>query len=53
MEITVERLGAFVLEAGDRDLMPAGTYHSARVVSEDPVIYLIGSKLAVEPTEDA
>jgi mannose-6-phosphate isomerase-like protein (cupin superfamily) len=44
LELTVERTGTFVLEAGDRDFMPAGTKHSARVVGEDPVLYLIGEK---------
>ena len=45
LELTIERIGTFVLEAGDRDFMPAGTYHSARVVSEVPVIYLVGEKI--------
>ncbi len=42
LELNVERSGVFVLEAGDRDFMPKGTYHSARVLSGEPVIYLIG-----------
>jgi quercetin dioxygenase-like cupin family protein len=33
---------SYILEAGDRDFMPANTWHSARVVSEEPVVYLIG-----------
>jgi quercetin dioxygenase-like cupin family protein len=45
LELTIERVGTFVLEAGDRDIMPADTYHSARVVSEEPVVYLVGEKL--------
>lgn len=45
LELTIERFGTVVLQAGDRDFMPAGTYHSARVVSEDPVVYLIGEKI--------
>jgi quercetin dioxygenase-like cupin family protein len=45
LELTIERVGTVVLEAGDRDFMPAGTYHSARVVSEEPVVYLVGEKL--------
>lgn len=45
LELTVEGVGTFVLEAGDRDHMPAGTYHSARVVSDESVIYLVGEKL--------
>jgi quercetin dioxygenase-like cupin family protein len=44
LELTIERVGTFVLEAGDRDFMPAGTYHSARVIGEVPVTYLIGEK---------
>jgi len=45
LELTIEKVGIFTLEAGDRDFMPAGTYHSARVVSEEAVVYLIGEKL--------
>lgn len=45
LELTIERVGTFVLEAGDRDFMPANTYHSARVVSEEPVVYLVGEKV--------
>ncbi len=33
----------YVLGPGDRDFMPAGTVHSARVVGIEPVVYLIGS----------
>ena len=33
-----------VLGPGDRDWLPAGTVHSARVVGGGPVTYLIGSK---------
>ena len=44
LELTVERHGTFVLEVGDRDHMPAGTYHSARVVGKEPVTYLIGER---------
>ncbi len=45
LELTIERIGTVVLEAGDRDFMPANTYHSARVVGEEPVVYLIGEKI--------
>ena len=45
LEITIELGGTFVLNAGDRDFMPAGTYHSARVLGEEQVLYLIGEKL--------
>ena len=44
LELSIERVGTYVLEAGDRDFMPAGTYHSARVVGEGPVMYLVGEK---------
>jgi quercetin dioxygenase-like cupin family protein len=45
LEVTVENYGTVLLEAGDRDFMPANTYHSARVIGEEPVIYLIGEKI--------
>ncbi len=44
LELTVAGFGKVVLEAGDRDFMPAGTVHSARVVGEKEVVYLIGAK---------
>ena len=44
LEMTVERFGTFILEPGDRDFMPAGTYHSARILGEEHVIYLVGEK---------
>ena len=34
----------YTLSAGDRDYLPAGTVHSARVEGNEPVIYLIGAK---------
>ncbi len=45
MEITVGNL-FFELSAGDRDHMPAETYHTARVVGDEPVVYLIGEKIS-------
>lgn len=45
LELAIEAVGTFVLEAGDRDFMPAHTYHTARVVSEEAVVYLIGEKV--------
>lgn len=46
LEITVEGFGTYVLESGDRDFLPAETYHTARVVGEEEaVVYLIGEKL--------
>jgi quercetin dioxygenase-like cupin family protein len=50
LEITVEHVGTFLLEAGDRDFMPANCYHSARVIGDEPVTYLIGSKEITEIT---
>lgn len=44
LELTIEDVGTFVLKKGDRDFMPAGTYHSARVVGDEAVVYLIGEK---------
>ncbi len=44
LEINVKGVGTVVLGPGDRDLMPAGTVHSARVVGNESVVYLIGSK---------
>jgi len=34
----------YVLQAGDRDVLPAGTVHAARVVGEENVVYLIAAK---------
>lgn len=45
LEITVEGRGTISLGAGDRDFMPANTYHSARVVGDGPVLYLVGEVL--------
>lgn len=45
LELTVENYGTFILESGDRDFMPANTIHSARVIGDEAVIYLIGSKI--------
>jgi quercetin dioxygenase-like cupin family protein len=44
LELTVRDVGIFTLEPGDRDFMPAGTSHSARVVGDVAVVYLIGEK---------
>ena len=43
MEFTVEN-EIYVLEAGDRDFLPANIYHSSQVLSEEAVVYLIGIK---------
>jgi quercetin dioxygenase-like cupin family protein len=44
LELTVENFGTVLLEAGDRDFMPANTVHAARVVGDEPVVYLIGAR---------
>lgn len=44
LELTIENSGTYVLSAGDRDFMLAGTRHSARVAGKEPVVYLIGEK---------
>lgn|SRR5690606_27603556 len=49
IEITVANI-AQILSAGDRDHMPANTYHTARVIGDEPVKYLIGEK---DPSVDA
>ena len=36
----------YVLRPGDRDWLPAGTMHAARVVGDEPTTYLVGSKAA-------
>lgn len=46
MEITAERIGTYRLKAGDRDFLPAETYHSARVIGDKSVIYLVGEKIS-------
>ncbi len=52
LEIHVKDHGSFRLEAGDRDFMPAETYHTAQVIGDEPVLYLIGVKpIAVDITQ--
>lgn len=48
LEITVKGGGVHHLTAGDRDFMPAQTYHAAEVIGYEPVIYLVGEKLPVK-----
>jgi quercetin dioxygenase-like cupin family protein len=45
LEITIDGGESYVLEAGDRDFLPAQTWHSARVVGEESVVYLVGEKI--------
>ena len=44
LRLTVNGSREFELGPGDRDFMPAGTEHSARVVGDEPVVYLVGEK---------
>ena len=44
LELTIDTGDKFILEPGDRDFMPAGTRHSARVIGNSAVRYLIGSR---------
>ena len=45
LEITITNVGSYTLETGDRDFIPAHTYHSAQVTGEEPVLYLVGAKI--------
>lgn len=44
LELVVTGVGTFRLGPGDRDFMPPETEHSATVIGDEPVVYLIGSK---------
>src|SRR5687767_13786425 len=44
LELEVQGIGRVTLYPGDRDFMPANTYHSAKVIGDEPVVYLIGEK---------
>jgi len=44
LEISVKEVGVFLLEAGDRDFLPGGIYHEARVIGDEHVLYLVGAK---------
>src|SRR5690606_15793113 len=50
IEITVGNV-PHLLSAGDRDRMPANTYHTARIIGEEPVKYLIGEKASAVDAE--
>jgi mannose-6-phosphate isomerase-like protein (cupin superfamily) len=45
LEITFENGTSYTLKNGDRDFIPAGSWHSARVLGEEPVMYLVGEKI--------
>ena len=44
LEMEVAEHGLVRLASGDRDFMPPGTEHAAKVIGDEPVVYLIGSK---------
>jgi len=44
LEIHVKDVGTFQLGPGDRDFMPAETYHTARVIGDASVLYVVGIK---------
>lgn len=50
LEITVGGQ-TYTLEAGDRDFLEAETWHTARVVGETHVVYLVGEKIIEKPVE--
>jgi len=52
LEITIDHGGTFVLERGDRDHLPAETYHSARVIGEEQVVYLVGQRPCANAARD-
>lgn len=45
IELEITGVGKVVLAPGDRDLMPPGTEHAARVIGDVPVVYLIGERV--------
>jgi quercetin dioxygenase-like cupin family protein len=49
LEIKVAGGGTFLLGAGDRDIMPANTLHSATVVGDEPALYLVGELVPYNP----
>ena len=53
LEIHVKSVGTFQLGPGDRDFMPGETYHSARVIGDEPVLYIVGIKrpAPIEPAK--
>lgn len=44
LEIHVKDVGTFQLGPGDRDFIPAETYHTAEVLGDEAVVYLVGIK---------
>jgi quercetin dioxygenase-like cupin family protein len=52
LELVVNEAGPFVLSAGDRDFMPARTYHTAKVIGNEPVTYLVGERAPAANADD-
>jgi quercetin dioxygenase-like cupin family protein len=48
LEISLENGFTYSLKAGDRDYMPAETWHKARVVGDESVNYMVGEKIKAE-----
>lgn len=48
LRITIEKVGAFVLQAGDRDFIPAETHYAIEAVGDEPVLYFVGIKIEAE-----
>jgi len=44
LEFDIDGFGICLLKAGDRNIIPAGIYHSAFFIGEEPVLYLVGEK---------
>jgi outer membrane biosynthesis protein TonB len=51
LEIQVKDVGAFQLGPGDRDFMPAETWHIAEVLGDEPVLYFVGIKQPLPPAK--
>lgn len=49
IEISLEGSGTYQLSAGDRDFVPANARHTACVVGDESVVYLVGEKLPEKP----
>lgn len=47
LQISFENGSTYTLKAGDRDYMPAETWHTARVVGDEPVNYMVGEKITI------
>ena len=48
LEISLENGFTYSLKTGDRDYMPAETWHRAQVIGNEPVNYIVGEKIKVK-----